>query len=134
MLPDCAENDRTEPYTVCHESIKNCSLDLTGVPYHSEISGPRPGRISLPPQLTHTPSSVLFIRISRGTNDFLRINWTMSHSYNIRDHEGNRLVHDKAVVNGVHIHYCISGPAEGPAVMLGRGPTSMIYIASFLEY
>lgn len=45
----------------------------------------------------------------------------MSHSYNIRDHKGNRLVHDKAIVNGVNIHYCIGGAAHGPAVMLGKG-------------
>jgi hypothetical protein len=46
----------------------------------------------------------------------------MSHSYNIRDHEGNRLVHEKCNVNGVNIHYCIGGPVDGPAVMLGIAP------------
>jgi hypothetical protein len=46
----------------------------------------------------------------------------MSHSYNIRDHEGNRLMHEKANVNGVNIHYCIGGPVNGPAVILGTAP------------
>lgn len=40
-------------------------------------------------------------------------------SYNIRDHEGNRLVHEKVNVNNVNIHYCIGGPVGGPAVLLG---------------
>ena len=71
--------------------------------------------------------------MSRRTKDFLGIDWTMSHSYNMLDHEGNRLVHDKAMVNEVHIQYCISGPAEGPAVMLGRGSINTIHIASFVE-
>jgi hypothetical protein len=44
----------------------------------------------------------------------------MSHSYNIRDHNGNRLVHEKANVNDINIHYCLGGPADGPAVMLGK--------------
>jgi hypothetical protein len=49
----------------------------------------------------------------------------MSHSYNIVDHEGNGLVHEKANLNNVNIHYCIGGPVDGPAVMLGMLSTTL---------
>merc|ERR1712000_42609 len=42
-------------------------------------------------------------------------------SYHIRDHEGQRLVHNKVNVNNVNIHYCIGGPKDGRAVMLVHG-------------
>jgi len=49
-------------------------------------------------------------------------------AYHIRDHEGNRLVHDKAYVNGLDLAYAIGGPVSAPAVMLVHGvPKSMFF-------
>ena len=49
-------------------------------------------------------------------------------AYHIRDHEGNRLVHDKAYVNGLDLAYAIGGPTSAPGVMLVHGvPKSMFF-------
>jgi pimeloyl-ACP methyl ester carboxylesterase len=49
-------------------------------------------------------------------------------AYEIRDHEGTRLVHDKAFVNNLDLAYAIGGPATAPKVMLVHGvPKSMFF-------
>jgi pimeloyl-ACP methyl ester carboxylesterase len=49
-------------------------------------------------------------------------------AYEIRDHDGKRLVHDKAFVNGIDLAYAIGGPKDAPGVMLVHGvPKSMFF-------
>ena len=59
----------------------------------------------------------------------------MSHSYGMLDHAGNRLVHDKATVNGVNIHYALGGPANAPPVMLIHGiPKTMFTFRKVIPF
>jgi pimeloyl-ACP methyl ester carboxylesterase len=49
----------------------------------------------------------------------------MSRSYGLVDHEGNRVKHGKEDVNGVRLHYGISG--SGPPVLLIHGVPKTMY-------
>src|SRR3712207_8205798 len=46
-------------------------------------------------------------------------------SYRIKDHEGNNVVHGRALVNGVRLHYMTAG--EGDPVLLLHGVPKTSY-------